>query len=104
MRVLGQDEVENFIRASSCPVRIGELRALVCEISDLEWKGTSCITSSYPSSSTGDLPIVRFYIDKKSVVVQCVVRFETGVVLIQKCSELPTQGKKPSNPSDREAA
>lgn len=104
MRVLGQDEVEDFLRTCNCTTQQGEIRSFICEIKHFEWNGIRCILRNFPSARLEELPMVSFFLVDGRIQIDCIVQFETDVIFIVSCKDRPTPAQKPGNPSDREAA
>ncbi len=85
MHVLGLDQIENFL-SSQADCRAGEaLKAFTAEIANRTWRDPASMARDYPSVSFNRLPKVAFNLAPCMVVVDCLIEFGTGTVLIDAC-------------------
>ncbi|MDF3373932.1 hypothetical protein HKX21_17525 [Sulfitobacter sp. KS8] len=82
MRLIGLDIVERF-RSQNCrETWVWEVDALILEISNQVWSDEKELCRDYPSADTR-LPKVTFKIAGGRVLVECLVLFQAGIVLLK---------------------
>jgi len=85
MHVVGLDLIENFLsnQADCCA---GEaLKAFIAELANRTWRDPATMSRDYPLISFNTLPQVAFTLAPCPVVVDCLIDFRTGTVLIDAC-------------------
>jgi hypothetical protein len=85
MHVLGLEQIENFL-SSQADCRTGEaLKAFTAEIANRTWRDAAFMARDYPLISFNGLPKVAFRLAPCMIVVDCLIDFGTGTVLIDAC-------------------
>lgn len=85
MHLVGLDRIERFL-SSRGDCRTGDaVRALVSEMANRTWRDAGAMAHDFPVASFDAAPVVTFNLTPCSIVVECVVDFPTGTVLIDTC-------------------
>lgn len=104
MQVLGLDEIECFLANCRDPCICEPLKALVFELKHRNWPDAAALMNDYPQAELCDLPKVRFRLADNTVLVEGVIHFESGVLLLRKCIEHRDQRPDSGDHTDWEAA
>lgn len=85
MHVLGLDQIESFL-SSQADCRAGDaLKAFAAELANRTWPDPAAMARDYPSVSFNGLPQVAFSLAPCMMVVDCLIDFGTGTVLVDAC-------------------
>ena len=87
MQVLGLDEIECFLSDCTNPQTREALRALVFELKHRVWPDAEALMNYYPQAELCELPKARFRLANNTVLVEGVIHFGSGVLLLRKCIE-----------------
>ena len=92
MHVVGLDKIENFL-SSQVDCRVGEaLKAFTAEMVNRTWRDAASMARDYPSVSVTGLPKVVFTLAPCLLVVECLIDFRSGTVLIDACKPRACRG------------
>jgi mRNA-degrading endonuclease HigB of HigAB toxin-antitoxin module len=80
VKVLGQTEAATFLREH--PEQAEKLRALLAEMRSRDWTTPEALTADFRSVDTTCLPLAVFRIGKPALVVETLVDFRNGIVLL----------------------
>lgn len=85
MHLVGLDRIERFL-SNRGDCRTGDaVRALVSEMAHRTWRDARAMACDFPTASFEALPSVAFHLTPCAVVVDCVIDFPTGTVVIDTC-------------------
>lgn len=87
MQVLGLDEIECFLAGCSDPHTREALKALVFELKHRTWPDAEALMNDYPQAELCELPKARFRLANNTVLIEGMIHFESGVLLLKKCIE-----------------
>lgn len=87
MQVLGLDEIEDFLATCSDSRTREDLNAFVFELKHRNWPDAGALLNDYPQAELCELPKARFRLASNRVLIEGVIHFECGVLLLKKCCE-----------------
>tara|TARA_R110002051_G_scaffold45702_2_gene92199 strand:+ start:5894 stop:6208 length:315 start_codon:yes stop_codon:yes gene_type:complete len=104
MQVLGLDEIECFLAGCGDPHACEALKAFVFELKHRNWPDVGALVNDYPQAELSELPTVSFRLSNNTVLVQGLVHFESGVLLLKKCIEHRNRRPNSGDHTEWEAA
>jgi len=104
MQVLGLDEIECFLADSTDQQTCEALKAFVFELKHRDWPEAEALMNDYPQAELCELPKARFRLANNTVLVEGVIHFESGVLLLRKCIEHRDQRPDSGDQTEWEAA
>jgi hypothetical protein len=85
MHLVGLDRIECFL-SSRDDCRTGDaLKAFASEVAYRTWRDARSMARDFPTASFDALPSVAFHLKPCFIVVDCLIDFATGTVLIDSC-------------------
>lgn len=92
MHLVGLDRIERFLLSRS-DCRTGDaLRAFVSEVANRTWRDASAMARDFPTASFDGATSVAFRLTPCSIIVDCVIDYPTGTVLIDRCQPQACKG------------
>ncbi len=104
MQVLGLDEIVCFLAGCTDQQTRETLMAMVFELKHRDWPDAEALINDYPQAELCELPKVRFRLANNSVLIEGVIHFESGVLLLLKCIEHRDRRPDSGNQTEWEAA
>lgn len=90
MRVVGADVIDAYLAARPPSLTTEFLRALIYELREHSWKKPQVFASAFPKADLSALPKAVFRLEDGAVLVDTLVDFRTGVVLVTGITEAPS--------------
>lgn len=88
MRVVGAGVIDAYLAANPPSLTSEFLRALIYELRENYWKKPQVLASAFPKADLSALPKAVFRLDDGAVLVDTLVDFRTGVVLVTGITEV----------------
>ena len=104
MQVLGLDEIECFLAGCSDLQTREALKAFVFELKHRVWPDAEALMYDYPQAELCELPKARFRLANNKVLIEGVIHFGSGVMLLCKCIEHRSRRPDSGNQTEWEAA
>ena len=104
MKVLGLDEVDNFLAVCIDRRSQDAVKAFVYELKYRRWADAEALLNDYPQAELGELPKARFRLASNTVFIEGMVHFDSGVLLLTKCSQHRSRRPDSGDHSEWEAA
>ena len=87
MKVLGLDNIERFLAVCADRQRREVLTAFVYELKHHHWADPETLVNDYPQAELGELPKARFRLADNTLLIEALIHFESGVLLLTNCVE-----------------
>ena len=87
MKVLGLDNIESFLAVCTDRQNREVLSAFVHELKHYRWANAEALLKDYPQAELGELPKARFRLASNTILIEGIIHFDSGVLLLKKCCE-----------------
>ena len=104
MQVLGKDEIARFLDSCGSPTQSGEVKSFLYEVTYRHWTSVGTLLADYPEALSGNLPEITFVLCGGVVHVDCVVDFDSGILLVLTCKDRSRESSGKRRGSERAAA
>ena len=99
MQILGLDNIESYLAVCADPRTREALKAFVFELKHCRWQNEEALMNDYPQAELCELPKARFRLASNTVLIEGIIHFNSGVLLILTCcgnrDRRPDSGDQP---------
>lgn len=104
MQVLGLDEIECFLADCGDLQTREALKAFVFELKHRVWPDAEALMNDYPQAELCELPKARFRLANNTVLIEGMIHFGSGVLLLCNCIEHRSRRPDSGDHTEWEAA